>query len=487
MSATSYSALDADRDIEMSRTEFERSRTVEFETETNNSRENMSFGEMFEEAKDYLRGEGGTRILSNLSAQVRDNPLPFALVGVGLAWLLVGGRLPHMPSRSSFSRGYDRDYDDDDYNTYGYDYEFGGGIYEGRSRYSDTGVYSGASHPDYSGTSYGEEDEWIDDYEGSSASGSRRRGVLRRAGGAVSGAASNVGGAVGSAASGVAGAASSVADGVGDAVSSVASGVSSAVGSVASGVGSAASQVGRTAYSAAGAVASGARYGGSRAYRGASYVGSSAYDGASDLGSLARRGLSDAMESDPLIVGALGIAAGAALGAMLPKTRIEDEYMGETRDHLIEEAEQLARQTYQQGKGAAQEAFRTAKSEASSLTGTGEGSIVDRVKDVARATYERVVEEGEEGGSGSGAGTQSGAAAGSTSNASGTGSSSGGTSATSFGETGSQGTGQTGGTQTGGTQTGSTQTGGGQGAGGQGKGSQNKGGQSSSGSTGGAL
>lgn len=428
MSTTEFSALETENDIRVS--------GADYSERGEEGRQNQSFGQMFQDAKEYLSGEGGTRILSNLTAQVRDNPLPFALVGVGLAWLFTGSRLPHLSSGSSFGRGYDRDQDDDFDEAYGFDDEFDADAYEGRGDLGgDTGVYTGASHPDYSGTSYGEADEWTEEHGEYSSGRSGRGGVLRRAGGAVSGAAGSVGSAVTGAASGAAGAASSVAGSVGDTAASVAGGVTSAVGSVASGVASAASSVGRGAYSAVGSVASGARYGGTQAYRGVSRFSSGAFGGASDLGSRARQGMSDVMQADPLILGAMGIAAGATLGALLPRTRVEDEYLGETRDHLIDEAEHLARQTYQQGKNAAQEALRTAKSEASTLAGTGEGSIIGKVSEVARATYDRVKEgEGTQGGSGMPGSGESQA---------GGGSSAGGTTATSFGETGSQGTAQT--------------------------------------------
>ena len=433
MSTTEFSAIQDQEGLSSSRTEFDR--------RDGNSGDDQSFGQMFQDAKEYLSGEGGSRILANVTAQVRENPIPFALVGVGLVWLLARGNMPDLPSRSSFGFGREDDDDDDRYR-FGADYEFEADDYEYRGAMGDNAaVYSGASHPDYSGTYYNDEDEWTEDYgdASTSGSGSQRRGVLRRAGGAVGSAAGSVGDAVGSAASGVAGAASSVAGGVG-----------SAAGAVAGGVGSAASQIGRGAYSAAEAVASGARYGGTRAYRGVTYVGSSAYGSASDLGGRAWRGVSDAMEGDPLVVGAVAVAAGAVLGALLPRTHLEDEYLGEARDHLWEEAEDLARQKFEQGRHAAEEALRTAKSEASTLAGTGEGSIIGKVGDVARATYDRVREgeaQGGQGGSGAqGSGSQGGG-----------GSVAGGTTATSFGETGSQGTGQS------------------------------QGGQSSSGSTGGAL
>jgi hypothetical protein len=46
------------------------------------------------------------------------------------------------------------------------------------------------------------------------------------------------------------------------------------------------------------------------------------------------------IDEQPLILGALGIAVGAALGASLPRTRQEDRLMGEARDELLHRADE---------------------------------------------------------------------------------------------------------------------------------------------------
>lgn len=48
--------------------------------------------EVVGEAVDWVKGSGGTEFARNLGAAVRDNPLPVALIGAGLAWLLLGGK-----------------------------------------------------------------------------------------------------------------------------------------------------------------------------------------------------------------------------------------------------------------------------------------------------------------------------------------------------------------------------------------------------------
>ena len=49
------------------------------------------------------------------------------------------------------------------------------------------------------------------------------------------------------------------------------------------------------------------------------------------------------MHENPLAVGAVAIAAGTAVGLMLPSTRVETEYIGETGERLVERVEDVAR------------------------------------------------------------------------------------------------------------------------------------------------
>ena len=57
-------------------------------------------------------------------------------------------------------------------------------------------------------------------------------------------------------------------------------------------------------------------------------------DRASYYGRRVRRGFFDTLHEQPLVLGALGLAAGAAIGAALPATEKEDEWLGDSRDRL---------------------------------------------------------------------------------------------------------------------------------------------------------
>jgi hypothetical protein len=63
-------------------------------------------GQMVDQAVQYMRGTGPGEFGMNLGESIKQNPIPVALIGLGVAWLMVGGQ------RSS-SAG--RNWSDDDY------------------------------------------------------------------------------------------------------------------------------------------------------------------------------------------------------------------------------------------------------------------------------------------------------------------------------------------------------------------------------------
>lgn len=82
-------------------------------------------------------------------------------------------------------------------------------------------------------------------------------------------------------------------------------------------------------------------------------------------------------DQDPLLMGAIGIAAGALLGAMIPESDRERELMGDTRDEFVERGKQLAREKGEQvrrvAKHAKDAAVEEAKQESKRQDLTGEG------------------------------------------------------------------------------------------------------------------
>ena len=60
-------------------------------------------GQLVDQGLDYLRHSGANEFVHNLSGAAKHNPLPVALVGIGLAWLMALGRQPAQNYGSSMS------------------------------------------------------------------------------------------------------------------------------------------------------------------------------------------------------------------------------------------------------------------------------------------------------------------------------------------------------------------------------------------------
>lgn len=73
----------------------------------------------------------------------------------------------------------------------------------------------------------------------------------------------------------------------------------------------------------------------------------------------AKQTFQNTLEQNPLAVGAVAVVAGAAIGLMLPITQKEDELMGEARDRLMHQAQDKAKETLKMVEDRAGEAYRT--------------------------------------------------------------------------------------------------------------------------------
>lgn len=86
------------------------------------------------------------------------------------------------------------------------------------------------------------------------------------------------------------------------------------------------------------------------------------------------------MEENPMAIGIAALAAGALVGLVIPGTQRENELMGERRDQLLEEAGQTVQQTVRKAQTVAERTAETAMAEAKrqaeqqNLTLSGESS-----------------------------------------------------------------------------------------------------------------
>lgn len=113
------------------------------------------------------------------------------------------------------------------------------------------------------------------------------------------------------------------------------------------------------------------------------------------------RAAANLFDDQPLVVGALAVAVGAAMGGVLPRTRIEDETLGASSDKLFADAQALFRAERDKAmavvKAAASDMAGEVRDVGSEIAGmvpegksVGE-AIVDRAADAASRVYQNTV------------------------------------------------------------------------------------------------
>ena len=187
-------------------------------------------GQLVDQGIDYLRHSGANEFVQNLGGTAKQNPLPLALVGVGLAWLMALGRQPA------------RDY--------GYE-----------SSTSSSGIRDKAS------------------------------GLMQGASDALSSTKDRLSG-----------------------------GMSSAKGTMSQTMGSVRDSAGHVT------------------------------DTARQQWERARGGIDYLVHEQPLALGAIGLAIGAVLGAAAPRTRMEEQMVGDTARNLTEKAKEMGSQQLEKAK-----------------------------------------------------------------------------------------------------------------------------------------
>ena len=277
-------------------------------------RDRASPGQLFEQVLDYAKQSGGADFARNLGASVRDNPMPLLLIGAGIGWLMLSDR------REGGTTG------------------AGAGAGHGPRALPALPAPGGGSDRPAGGVRV---------YPSSDADGPS---VVQRASEALEGAESRVG----NAASGLGDSVSGAADRVGEAATSAYRATADAAGSAAESIGS----------------------GASAAAQRVTEAGRGARDQLGQFGDSTRQGLGWLVREQPLVLGAIGLAVGAAVGALLPGTDAEDRLMGETRDDLAERARATAEQGFERAKETAGEHLERAKDR---VGGTDVSGGADRV------------------------------------------------------------------------------------------------------------
>ena len=108
--------------------------------------------------------------------------------------------------------------------------------------------------------------------------------------------------------------------------------------------------------------------------------------GAGDIAGKTKSAALDIFEQEPLVVAALGMAVGTAVGVLLPHSALEDEHLGSVSTKVRAQAEDLLEKGVAEAKDLAADTYETLKEEADQQGLRSEGSMVDKVGDVLKKT-----------------------------------------------------------------------------------------------------
>lgn len=116
-----------------------------------------------------------------------------------------------------------------------------------------------------------------------------------------------------------------------------------------------------------------------------------AQEKAGEYSRAAKQRFDDTLDSEPLVIGAIGLAVGAAIGASLPSTPVERRYIGPARDKVADRA----KASIDEVRTVAERAYGQVKDELHRQTGpAGEGSTLrEKAAAIAEAGAKSVKEE----------------------------------------------------------------------------------------------
>ena len=351
----SKSSAEIEREVRQQRADVERTLDA--------IQERLSPGQLVDQAMTYLRDGGGSEFVHNLGESVKRNPVPVALIGVGVAWMMASGRRNGYPERDywvEFERDYwaEDEFDEldelDPYATGGYATE----PYEPVPGTVPGGLNEAGSNSSFEPASA----SWssVDEADDGSGLGDRAKAAAASA--------------------------RDKADELRQRARDAATGARAGVGEM----GARARDAAAGAGASVGEMGARARAGLARAGRNVSGRAQQTGAYARRYGRRAQRGLLETLDQQPLLLGAIGLAVGAAIGGALPSTDREDRLMGDTRDRLKRRATAAGREQVDKATAAAGAAYDAARDEAErqGLTAEGGRSAVE----AARQKVEKVAE-----------------------------------------------------------------------------------------------
>lgn len=336
-----------------------------------------------ESIKSYL-DDNGQEIGSSLGRTLKEHPIPTALIGLGVGWILVEtlGGDDEPTTRKRYYRG------QADHQNRGY----------GQARYPESGYgYRDAERA----TQYGLQG-YSEEYTREMYDYDRERLEQRHRYNPAGGAYATEGSFDNDADSSMGDRVRNAAE---DAASTIQSNVDRATNEAQNRTQQVAHQVGQQAAETSNQV----RQQASRLGDAATHLGEQAQDQMDTLPDEAQyrarqaqyqarrtgRQVKRTMEDNPLTFGAVALGIGMAIGFLLPETRQEDRWMGDIRDHVVDAGQEMADDVANRAQNVVEqvrpEVEETARQVADELT-TASSEAIDDVKQKSRAAAENIKE-----------------------------------------------------------------------------------------------
>ncbi len=343
----------------------------------------------------YMR-EHREEIGASMLDAVKRNPVPAALIGLGLGWLALESMSPrrerydydrnrHLPVPRDEAVRYESGYSYD--NRYAGPSNWNEEQWNAYGRTPTYGEWQGSSSPEHqryaaSGTApyYGVDRPYSGGYAGQEP---QDRSRLQEAKEQVVGQAQNVAESVKDAAQTVGEKAGDAVDAVRDAVSHAGERVRSGAEHLADRARDEAEQMGYQTRSRAG------QFGHEMGYRGQA------------MGMQARqmgRRIENQVEDNPMMIGAVAFAVGAAVAMLMPQSRVENRYIGEARDRVMESAKELGQDVGERAQRVVEEVRpeleQSAKKLVEEVKQVGKEAAQD-LQHTAQKAQEKAKQEGE--------------------------------------------------------------------------------------------
>lgn len=342
MSGNDKSAAQIEREIDQDRRRIEQRLGA--------IQERLSPGQMVDELLAYGKNHGGAEFATNFKRSVTGNPLAVTMVGVGLAWLMARpnggpsiGRSDYSSSHDHSLTGADTDFSSSYYDDADDDYPLATVTGDVR-RTGPFGMEGGDRYSYFEDTS-GQRFKALTDERGNRAghfmdsTGKTFRGF---------------------------------ADSTGESISRI----MDEAGNLLDEASGWASRTWRRAMRGAGSMQS--RMSG--AGRAIGRRATSSYGTMQDQSARMNDMVQSAFRSQPLIGGALAFAAGAAIGAALPRTAREEEMLGDAARKVRENLSSQAARAMDKGSEMASEVYASAATLASELHDTAKDRIVQEAR-----------------------------------------------------------------------------------------------------------